>query len=208
MSHRTHILAGNTVVEINTPDDPIVSARAAQYSTLAVAAMRAQHKPISSIAGYVERTHSRACTEDPQRVAAAAARWVANVHGRSEWLGTVCDAKIFGRSRQDDGSFVRIEVDSRVTDAAQNLFGHAFGDECPQGGFNLCPICRLADSGDWASALRRIWPRDEDYDRACAALYDGYKAARLGGLVDRVELVSPGYSPARKRPLRDGEPEF
>lgn len=208
MSHRTQLLAANTVIEINAPDDPIVSARAAQYTTLAVAAMRAQHKRINSIAGYVERTHTRACTEDPQRVAAAAARWATSVHGRSEWLATNCDAMILARSLQDDGLFVRIEADSRVTDAAQTLFGHRFGDECAKGGYSLCPICRLADNGDWASALRRIWPRDDDYNRASAALFDGFKTARLGGLIDRVELVSPGYSPARKRPLRDGEPEF
>ena len=115
---------------------------------------------------------------------------------------------ISARSRQDDGSYVRIEVDSRVTDAAHTLFGHLIGDGCPKGGFSLCAICRLADNGDWSSALRRVWPQDADYDRASAALLDGFKAARLGGLVDRVELVSPGYSPARKRLLRDGEPEF
>lgn len=208
MSHRTHVLAGHTVVEVNTPDDPILSARAAQHTTLAVAAMLAQHKTISSLPAYADRTHSRACSEDPQRLTAAAKRWVANVPGRLTWLGTACDAMILARSRQDDGSFVRIEVDSRVTDAAQTLFGHPVGDDCPKGGFNLCPICRLADNGDWASALRRVWPQDADFDQASAALLDGLKAARRGGLVDRVELVSPGYSPARRRPLRDGEPDF
>ena len=212
MPHRTHILAWDALIQVNSPDDLETSARAARYSTLAVAAMRMQRKTITSMAGYVERTHTQACREDERKVNATAGRWAGSVQGRAEWMPTVCDAMILGRAQQDDRSYVSLELDPNVRDAAQTLFGHAFGDECLRGGFTLCPICRLADSGDWESALRRV--ALDQYSTACAALVDGYKAARRGGLITKVEpQEDPWLSPRRpvahaKRPLRDGEVEF
>jgi hypothetical protein len=54
----------------------------------------------------------------------------------------------------------------------------------------------------------------DQYSTACAALVDGYKAARRAGLITKVEpQEDPWLSPRRpvvhaKRPLRDGEVEF
>ena len=212
MSHRTHILGWDALIPVNSPDDLETAARASRYTTLAVAAMRSQRKTITSMSGYVERTHTQACREDERKVNATASRWAGNVQGRAEWMPTVCDAMILGRAQQDDRSYVSIELDPNVRDAAQTLFGHSFGDECLRGGFTLCPICRLADSGDWESALRRV--ALDQYSTACAALVDGYKAARRAGLITKVEpKEDPWLSPRRpivhaKRPLRDGEVEF
>ncbi len=205
MSHRSSILAWDTVVEVNTPDDLATAARAACYTTLAVAAMRSQRKAITSIGGYVERTHTKACQEDAHKVIATATRWSTMVHGRAEWLPTVCDAMILRRELKPDGSYQSIEVDDRVTDAAQHMFGHAFGDDCVKGGFTVCAICRLADGGDWESALRRV--ALNDYGMTCAALLDGYKAARRGGLIVRIGPPTDPWSTPRpvaaRRPARD-----
>ncbi len=209
MGQRTWVLAGNRVVEVELRSDRATAARAARASILAVAAMRSQHQVITDYTAYVARVCQRASTEPPQKLTADLSKWARTVHGRFDWLPTVCDALILRRERQADDSYASIDVDSRVCIAAQNTFGHCFGDDCPDGGFTGCAVCRLADSGDWESALRRIEPLDTDYDIACAAMTDGFKAARAGGLAPRIELYPRGLRPTpRKRPLRDGEPEF
>ena len=210
MGQRTWVLAGNRVVEVNANSDRATNARGSRAAVLAVAAMRAQGQVISDYSAYVQRVYQRACAEDPQKVTAALAKWARNVQGRFDWLGTVCDALLLQRERQTDGSYVQIgEVDPRVLIAAANAFGHVLGDLCTEGGFRNCQICRLADNGDWESALRRVEPVDSEYDIACAAMTDGFKAARAGGLVPRIELHT-GNQPRgyKKRPLRDGEPAF
>jgi hypothetical protein len=74
MSHRTHILGWDALIPVNSPDDLETAARAARYTTLAVAAMRSQRKTITSMSGYVERTHTQACREDERKVNATASR--------------------------------------------------------------------------------------------------------------------------------------
>lgn len=209
MGKQTWVLAGNRVVEVELSSDPATAARAARASILAVAAMRAQHKVISDYSRYVAQVCHRASTEPPEKVTAHLSKWARNVHGRYDYLAAVCDALILRRERQPDGSYSPLEVDPRVCIAAQNTFGHQFGDECPNGGYMGCPICRLADAGDWESALRRVEPTDADYDIACAAMFDGFRAARGGGLAPQIDLYPRGPRPSpRRRPLRDGEPEF
>jgi hypothetical protein len=210
MANRTWVLAGNRVVEVETSTDRATNARASRATILAVAAMRSQGQVISDYGAYAKRVYQRACTEDPQKVTGSLAKWARNVQGRFDWLPAVCDALLLQRERQNDGSYVQIpEVDPRVITAAQNAFGHSFGDLCPEGGFTSCYICRLADNGDWESALRRVEPIDMQYDITCAAMTDGFKAARAGGLIPKIE-IHPRSQPLgyKKRQLRDGEPAF
>jgi hypothetical protein len=210
MANRTWVLAGNRVVEVEASTDRATNARASRAAILAVAAMRSQGQVISDYGAYAQRVYQRACTEDPQKVTGTLAKWARNVQGRFDWLPAVCDALLLQRERQSDGSYVQIgEVDPRVTTAAQNAFGHSFGDLCSDGGFTSCPICRLADNGDWESALRRAEPVDLHYDITCAAMTDGFKAARAGGLIPKIEIEPRSYKLGHKRrPLRDGEPAF
>ena len=51
MPRLTHIFGWDALIPVNSPDDLETAARAARYTTLAVAAMRSQRKTITSMAG-------------------------------------------------------------------------------------------------------------------------------------------------------------
>ena len=182
---RTTILAYDRAVEVNTPEDRPLHHLAARYTTMAVAAAVAKGAAISNVPGYVESVHTRACRAPATELRPQMARWAAATRQRHELLAPVCALMLCGQ-RIEDGTLVRIsgDIPSEVADAAAALFGHDI-ENCDR---RACEVCRLIREGDWPRALRAA--AGVDHDVAAAALVDGYRAARKGGLVPAVQPVA------------------
>lgn len=194
---KTHILAFDTAVEVNTPADPTLHARAARYTTMAVAAVATKGVPISNMRGYVEATHTRACRADADELQRQMSRWASQSRSRHEMLDAVCRLLLAGQRWDNDGELVASsdEVPFEVRDGALALFGHDL-DACEA---PACRTCWLAGSGDWPRALRAS--AGDDAEVAGAALLDAYRAARRGGYVAEIVLGQHegGQEPRRRR---------
>jgi hypothetical protein len=177
---RTHIVAGEQAVEVNSPLDDGIHHRAARYVTLAYAARRAAGGTVSNVPAWVEATHSRACAADAATLDIQMKKWATATRDRFELLGPVCDL-LLGRARRVGGRLVDCsdDIPAEIEDAAVTLFGHAvFSCSEP------CRVCRAAREGDWTRALR--FSAGDEADFAAAALADGYRAARRGGFIPPV----------------------
>ena len=196
---RTHILAGEQAVEVNSTLDDGIHHRAARYTTLAYAARRAAGGTVSNVPGWVEATHRRACAADPAALRVQMTKWASATRDRFELLGPVCDL-LLGRARRVGDRLVDCpdDIPTDVDDSAVALFGHPVYS-CSNG----CQICRVAREGDWTRALRLSAGDETDF--AAAALADAYRAARRGGLIPPVtpdEGAHGDYSWAPASPRR------
>jgi hypothetical protein len=196
---KTHILAFDTAVEVNTPADPALHSRAARYTTMAVAAVAAKGAPINNIRAYVEATHTRACKADAHDLQRQMSRWASQSRDRHGLLDAVCALLLIGQHRDDAGEMVRSSADvpPEVRDAAGALFGHDI-ETCET---RACRVCWLARSGDWPRAIRAS--AGDEADVAGAALVDAYRAARRGGYIPELSVQQPLVAPSSADRRRD-----
>ncbi len=166
---------------------------------MAAAAFVASGNTFTDRARWAEGTYLRASRGVTDRMVADFTRWTRMSRGRYELLAPACDLLLLGIIARGEANEYSDVVPTAVREAAVRLVGHDVG-HCDR----PCAVCIAGRSGDWTRAIRLA--AGDDAEVAVAALADGYRVARRGGLIPAV--VPTTDVDARYQPPAPPEDEY